>query len=194
MKIFLDMDGVCVDFVSGVMEVFDITQQQINEHWEPGVYDIQKVFEKILREPIPYFWQTLNTITSFWENLKPYPWYKDLLEILKPYEWYFCTSPTETQQVICTCGKLLWLQKHYKKDVTNYIFTHHKHLLAQQGTILIDDSSSNIIKFNKAGGVGILWPMRWNQSVWSVEFSIKTRIHFLQEQLERRLQNGKRNS
>jgi 5'(3')-deoxyribonucleotidase len=62
-------------------------------------------------------------------------------------------------------GKLTWLQRFTgERNFRDYIFTTHKHLLACECAILVDDRESNILEFEGAGGGVVLFPQPWNSA------------------------------
>ena len=160
MRIYLDMDGVCCDFVGGVLRLFK-KDGRIDD-WPKGQYDVAKVAgisEKDL-------WQSVdNAGHEFWRNLKEEVWFKPLYSGLKKRAdqgLYFLTSPSKHES--CLAGKCRWLRDRFGDFFDEVVYTRHKQLLANADSVLIDDDPRNIEKFIKAGGKGILVPRPWNDA------------------------------
>lgn len=155
-NIFLDMDGVIIDWNSsalnllGLEDDMKIKKRMKNgenlEHIIPQIYDI-----------------ILNQKEKFWENLKPFEWSEDLYNYLdKKGDLYILTSSGNFQKrgakflQYVISGKLKTLEKYFPN--ANPIFACSKYVCANENSILIDDTYSKIKDFKKYGGKGFLWP------------------------------------
>ena len=153
MKVFLDMDGVLVDFFTGVNEVFNIPKPPHRYNWFED-YDVT--------------WEQLNKVCGarFFSNLD---WMSDGREIEEAVRVkfgsnnvYLVTLPMSNSE--SWTGKVEWVNKRlsiYNKRLT--ISTAPKSLLAGPDTLLIDDRDENIAEFIATGGSGILVPRPWNE-------------------------------
>lgn len=154
MKVFLDLDGVLVDFRRGVCEAFNrddpSTTWTFWENWE-GV-----TFEMMDAKCNDYFWKYLN-------------WTHDGPEIERAVrnrfndkDIYILTTPMPNPR--SGTGKLDWIKHHmpWAYNQTTLSFA-PKSLLAGPDTLLIDDKDENISEFVAAGGRGILVPRLWNE-------------------------------
>lgn len=149
--IFLDMDGVLVNFTEGADRVhgrkLDWTK------WSGGIENPND------------FWGPINECPDFWKNLEPYPWATDLIlgiHALVGYEGLFiATSPAAEP---CSTDKILWIAKRSHQLAGRTIITRHKHLLAGPGRILIDDSDNNLHKWVEHGGLAIPFHQPWNKA------------------------------
>jgi 5'(3')-deoxyribonucleotidase len=155
MKVFLDMDGVLVDFRRGVCEIFgqkdDPASWTFWEYWE-GV-----TTGNVNAKCNDYFWKYLN-------------WTHDGQEIEQAIRdkfnsdnIYLLTTPMLNTG--SGTGKLQWIKWHmpwvYSRTIISYA---PKSLLAGPNTLLIDDKDENIEEFRAAGGRGILVPRPWNKN------------------------------
>ena len=167
--IFLDMDGVLVDFVGGALRTcfgnMEATICQTLELWPAGEYDITKVVGGTIDE----FWEAINAEKGFWESLSPYPWAADLIDLVESAvkrKWSIATSPSRDPQ--CAAGKVKWLQDNCSKGQSfrNYFITPEKHLLAggNRTRVLIDDRDVNVDRWRECGGSAILFPQPWNSN------------------------------
>ena len=159
-QIFLDMDGVLVDFLSGAMEVLNrkyghkSTIEQYATYF--GEWDVC-AFYGITGEK---FWDSIHSTPNFWYNLKPMPWAKRLYEMLKELgDVTIVTTPSDDPD--CSRQKLQWLSKHLGIKPDAVLMGSRKYLLAGNG-LLIDDYSKNVYAFKAAGGDAILIPSNWN--------------------------------
>lgn len=152
--VFLDMDGVLVDFVGAVNERMGIPKDTISTKWN-WVEDYGHTFDDVDS------WCT----TNFWKNLD---WMHDGHDILrlvtstfKPDQIYLLTTPMPNPDSYT--GKALWIEKHLPEYKKRLIITQTpKCLFATSNTLLIDDKDENIIDFAVAGGQSILVPRPWN--------------------------------
>ncbi len=173
-KIWIDLDGVLVDWVNGVKKRFGKKDLELPK----GVWDIVPYFS----DKVDYhgFWTALDE--SFYENLE---FTTDAMEILGMVEKAFMvenisllTAPTN-HRVDSATGKLRWIRdnlpSYWNRDA--YCVCKQKELLAHSNAILIDDHSENVRKFCLAGGNAILLPRDWN------EFHGRDPIEHLKKQL-----------
>ncbi len=168
-RIFLDMDGPLVDFVSGALKIHGWTQEKLYRAMEPGEYDLARPMGLTEDE----FWTPIHAAGErFWLELEPLPWAKKVIELVERLafigsasgndNWWIVTAPT--QDASSYSGKMKWLQWFRGIDCNSrVIFTADKHLLAQRRTLLIDDRQETVDKFLKAGGDAVIFPTRHNK-------------------------------
>lgn len=154
--IYLDMDGVIANFNQALLDVMPdckMTCDQLDQ------WDVWKCLGLPSNQAL---WDILNPHGSqWWSRLKKYPWTDSLITGLKEIgPVCILTNPSWSSDA--AKGKMEWLQRYFGYEFEDYIFTKHKHLLAKQGDILIDDSPGNCQKFKVAGGMSILFPQTWN--------------------------------
>lgn len=156
-----DLDEVVFDFATGFCEAYSLPLETANDAWKIDVNN------NLTRNE---FYKLLNELDhSFWSNLKCIPDGINLLEFVNSHvvrhnkindlkkSIYFVSSPTYNPE--SWSGKKESVKTHFPKHSNNLILLHDKYLLANKETLLIDDKPSNIEKFIKAGGNGILFPM-----------------------------------
>jgi len=154
-QIFLDMDGVIVDFDQGIRDKYN-AQWWYPTEWAIPYREFGTNFED--------FWRGLNNFT-FWATL---PWTRDGKRILALLEPYKPTILSACMLPFGTAGKTLWLETNYPavvKDKRVLLANGHsaKAAVAGPGKILIDDKNENIDEWEAAGGIGILYPRPWNR-------------------------------
>lgn len=153
--IYLDMDGVLVDFFGGLCKIYpklkDMFPLHNGSHNYPGFLGITKA----------EFWAPLEF--DFWANLE---WTKEGKEI-----YDFCKSVDDVRiltafslNVHSPSGKMSWLKNNipevfYNKDI---IIAAKKEDCARYDRILIDDKVENIEKFVENDGIGVIVPRPWN--------------------------------
>jgi len=158
MKIFLDMDGVLVNFVAGACA----RHGRPDPYLDPanyGNFDMAAIWGM----PNGEFWRKLDG-ADFWANLD---WMPDGREILEMVELRFgaknvclLTAPCLDPQ--CIPGKLAWVDKHLPQYRSRFIPTAAKGFLAHKNAVLFDDRDSNIAEFRLDGGAAFLIPRPWN--------------------------------
>lgn len=155
MKVFLDMDGVLVDFVSSVNKLMGIPENipaTTRNWWEN--YNI--TFEQVNK----------YCTIDFWENLAWLPDGKKILTaVLDKFpqdQVYLLTTPMPNNG--SWTGKYNWVKKHLPLFEKQLIITlASKDIFADPDTLLIDDYDKNIEKFKAAGGNGCLVPRPSNK-------------------------------
>jgi len=135
--IYVDMDGVLVDFIGG-KEDMGCTE------------DFDNLFWSEVKSKGSAWWENLNEI----EN-------GDLAHWLKGIEakWTILSVYPATGSLDAMYGKRLWLQKHLGQQVAMRAVICHRNSkkdFAGEAQILIDDYEVNIKQWVKAGGIGIL--------------------------------------
>ncbi|MBO5467074.1 MAG: hypothetical protein J6A02_06510 [Prevotella sp.] len=115
-KLFFDMDGVLVDFQSGIDKLSDETKQE----YEGRLDEVPGIFS--LMDPMPGAIEAVNTLSEYYD-----------MYILSTAPWKNTTAYSD---------KMAWLTKHFgdrfKKRV---VITHCKNLC--DGDFLVDDRAKN---------------------------------------------------
>ncbi len=174
--IYLDMDGVCADFIKSAMKIFK--REDLYTNWPKGIYNVE---EAIGISPAEFWKEIGKGGYKFWSTLEELPEFKEMYAaLLKIGDVYFCTSPSRDPDSLK--GKLMWLQDRFGGSFRNYIFIKDKHLLAKKDSFLIDDFDENCEKFLKAGGNSILFPQDWNSNN-----GIKNKISFVLDSIKNRI-------
>ena len=161
--IYLDLDGVCTDFVSAGALANGQTPAEVLGKWE-------REFEGEFR---PYvvmgvareeYWQAIDDAgEAFWIGLQQYPWFTELYQALSDLaQVVFLSSATRAPSSLS--GKLKWLQARFGRKFRDYIFTAHKQQLASPSALLVDDYERNVEGFLEAGGSAVLFPQPWNSN------------------------------
>lgn len=167
---FVDMDGVLVDFMGGILSLHSHTTQEIYKGEEEyGEWYV----EKLLGVTPTEFWAPLNAkdSKSFWSTLKPLPECFRLINILEGRfgrdNIALLTSPSQDSG--CIPGKKEWVRRFLPLYTSSMIFTSAKQFLGGPNRFLLDDKPSNLEGFRKFGGKGILIPRLWNSGWMEVD-------------------------
>lgn len=153
--IFLDMDGVCVDFTGGVEMLFELPPGSLKKR---GVYQLHErlgISEAELLEEVDN--------GAFWLDLPELPWLDELRDFLHPHRdrLYLLTSPMPHAE--CYRDKVVWAMRHgLVSSMGRVIITPHKHLLAKPGRLLIDDLPAHCNLWTAHGGTSLLFPAEHN--------------------------------
>ncbi len=160
--IFLDLDGVLVDFVGGVMRWHGLAPKHRDEvdSWD----GIPNVLSRLLGRPMSDadMWRTIEDV-SFWRNLEWLPLGRQLYQDLAAIVPVVIMS-TPCDHAASAAGKLDWIERELPPaQRREYALTPCKHRFARPGSILVDDSGRNCDEFRAAGGRAFLWPATWNR-------------------------------
>lgn len=163
MKIFLDMDGVLVDFLKGIHDALGADYDFDNYPYEKGKWDM---FADIGGFNLPFKVIDALCTSDFWADLDWMPDGRDILrEVINRQplaDVYLLTTPMPN--LGSASGKMRWVAEHLPHMITQVIVTQApKALLAGPDRILIDDKDQNIDEWVKAGGIGVLVPRPWNR-------------------------------
>lgn len=176
--IFLDMDGVLTDFVTATLTLHG--QPHALQTWPTGQRDIPQVLGVSKSE----FWRRVDEQgADFWAGLAPFPWCDELVALVREFgPLTVLTSPS--QSPACLDGKVRWLYEHFPKvggkRFTDFLIGNQKHLLAQPGRVLIDDTPSHVDAFRAAAGEAILFPQPWNAN-----HAVVDRLAYVRSELSR---------
>lgn len=159
--IFLDLDGVLVNFVKGSLAELNVDIKDIEI--PARQYDMTK-WGNIGVKNQEEFWQIIDKKgAEFWAGLEKYPWADELVDYcLSKAKVFFLTSPARNP--LCSAGKMEWIQKYYPKLRRNVVLTPAKYLCANKNALLIDDSEHKIFPFKNAGGNICIFPQLWNSN------------------------------
>lgn len=151
-KIYIDMDGVLVDFNGGVKELCGI---------EPQAQGIKHRSQSKDDE----MWSKIHEIDHFYSKLKPL---LDGFSILN-----FCLENFDTDKIEILTGvpkpsrqiayasedKKIWVKEHISNNikVNTVLRADKKNFALGKEYVLIDDHPNNIKSWNEAGGTGILF-------------------------------------
>lgn len=157
MKLLIDMDGVLVNFMKGIIDYYDLP-------FDPYPCPGSEEFYPYLGMSKTRFWKGLGE--EFWATLE---WMSDGEKILHLAEEQFghkniCVLSSPSAHSSCLAGKFRWIQKHMPDYRRQYLIGPAKHFCAGNGTILLDDLDRNVDKFRKCGGKAILVPRPWNSA------------------------------
>jgi 5'(3')-deoxyribonucleotidase len=161
--LYLDMDGVLVNFVGGVCRALGTTEEElIARHSPPVPWDLRKLFGRSFGEI------EAKLDEGFWSNLDKYPWADELVEYVTGYfpnRVVLCTSagrPGTSFFHQAAIGKSLWVHKHFPEFADSMVMCCQKWHLAGGGKVLVDDSTKQVLEFASHGGTGIVFPQWWN--------------------------------
>jgi len=164
-KIFIDMDGVIVNFTVPALRKHGVTIRDESEYPADCEWDILQACNKLRGQqsltPLtaPEFWDALDY--DFWYDLPLYSLAYAFVKHLEQWgDIYFATTPTLSSD--CVAGKYDWVKKHFPEYRSKMFICAHKEMLAGPNTILIDDRDKNCEAFDEAGGIAIPVPRPWN--------------------------------
>lgn len=149
-KLYLDMDGVLVDFESG-FQVISKGQRsnQVYQQYGP------KIIQRYILSVGPEFWANLEWIHGGQELWKEA---RKLFKSINILSSAGTSDPEKGKTVIE--GKKQWLKKNMSEMPESNIFIvygkHRKQEFATENSILVDDLSDTIRSWNTKGGTGIL--------------------------------------
>jgi len=155
--VFLDMDGVLVDFAQGVASLFGIEKSVV----EANGSEAYKA-AGVSREE---FWRRIESAgNDWWETLPPYPWTHRLVSACERLGCVYVATSPPTGTVSAGTGKMAWLRRHLPEVYSGrrFFIGTDKWLLAGSDRVLVDDDMRKHAAFALAGGRAVLFPRPWN--------------------------------
>ncbi|MCA9013750.1 MAG: hypothetical protein KDA77_00330 [Planctomycetaceae bacterium] len=158
-QIYLDMDGVLVDWFGGVCRLYERNKDYAEDHWPIG-----GATECALQIDGDKMWEHIDLGgIHWWANLKPFPWVGELLSLFSGRVDQLSILSSPANSAYAATGKILWIKQHVPGLADRVHLTADKHLLAREGALLIDDNDENCRNFIEAGGQAIVFPQAWNE-------------------------------
>lgn len=167
-RIFLDLDDVCNKFTMHALKAVGcpVEAHELNKFLPEWGFDIVKAANAL--HPTHIF-----SLESFWESIGQEVWvtapesdeFKKLLTSCARLvgKENVCILTTPVKDPASLAGKLEWIHAHCPAWMhRQYLMGPQKHLLATNGSLLIDDSDVNVDTFRIYGGQAILIPRPWN--------------------------------
>ena len=149
MTLYLDMDGVIANFFDAFAKKFG------KEHWKM-IQDKEKAIAQLQG-------------TDFFNTLDVFPTSQKLVDFARSTgDWGICSSPLRGDRDNSAYWKRQWLtKKGFLPEIDKLIFTGMKEKYATdpidgKPNILVDDKPSNIDRWVKKGGIGILYQANEN--------------------------------
>lgn len=166
--VFLDMDGVLVDFHHGFQELCGIKEPIRGHHWpaDKGLHDHVGMDWESCRQ------KSREAPPSFWANMNETPYGLKIAlaceEFAKRIGAHFSVLTDSSDSRDAGLGKLQWLHERIPILAPRCCLTVDKTGFANPDCLLVDDTHHVAENFNKAGGRAIVIPQTWNQ--WKLAY------------------------
>lgn len=158
MKLLLDLDGVCVNFVDAICSIHDMPNPYDNPV-NLGQYDLCKIWGITVEE----FLLPTNSV-DWWKTLGPMYDLNAIIELILKYfkpENVCILSKPPTCALCAMEGKWYWCDKHLPM-FPNRLFGNVKGFCAHKDAVLLDDADFKVDVFKMDGGRGVIFPRPWN--------------------------------
>lgn len=164
MIILLDIDGVMVDLIEGICNLYGKTQDEIKEEWriKSNYWEDERI-SIVLDTNTQEIWDKMEAAgPEFWTGMKEFQWAREMWRACRSMApTYFVTAPTPYPG--CLTGKQAWMQAFTgNRTFSDCMIGKPKFLCAGPDKVLVDDSRSNCREFIGAGGRAILFPRYYN--------------------------------
>ena len=167
MRLYLDIDGVLVDFTTGLMRALSVPYDYPKAPYpfKPGVWDYFPELKD--RYGVTFEQCDAACAAGFWANLW---WMFDGRSILRVVGDMLDLDDTSLRLLTSpmpnlgsASGKMEWVERNLPPMKKKTIITNvDKGEFAAPDRILIDDCDKNIDSWRAAGGIGIVCPRPWN--------------------------------
>lgn len=172
MIVFLDMDGVIVDFIGGVEKWYQVDlSKRTSFDFDYAAMDMTG----------NEFWKGLTD--EFWEGLDFLPWGLELLLALEEFTPIILSSPARDN----AGGKQQWLKKKLSGYHSNdrYLLGAPKWAVAGPGKVLIDDYDKHVAEWFQHGGDAVLFPRRWNNLRHMTSLTNAEKVDYVADKVKR---------
>ena len=157
--IFLDLDGVCCDFLGSVLKLFGMTEYDYLKHAKSSNKHPYDILNDCIGCDSYTMWNAVNKKENFWSDINKFPWFNVMFKTLQNFApVYFLTSSPSAD---ANYGKLKWIQNNVGYNFDRKLILCHsenKRFLSKRGRILIDDMDSNVNEWREEGGHSIKFP------------------------------------
>jgi hypothetical protein len=139
MQVWSDLDGVIANFDARVLEMFGKSPKGFANNEE--------------------LWSTINAVSDFWQGIQMLPNAMRLWAVLAPFNPIIITGCPKDNFDAAAANKKAWVKNNLGDNikVITCLSRDKQNFMTGQGDILIDDFMSNIKRWRKAGGYGILY-------------------------------------
>ena len=153
--IFLDMDGVIVDFHRGVLEMFGVDEVSNPTEWE---FKYREDFGMSAKT----FWNYCDN--DFWRQLEFTPEAVDIFQALQSRDLLDRVCLLSHPVSHAFQGKVDWIKENLPQmyNSKQFLLGPIKHWCAHPESLLIDDCYNNCRDFVRAGGNAFIFPRPWN--------------------------------
>jgi len=173
--VFLDMDGVLVNFMDGAHRAHGRTY--VESEYPAGLWEIADHWAITPDE----FWAKIHADPDFWHQLTPYAWCDEVLDLARTVAKQVKIATSPAKSPYCFSGKRIWWERFIPRDV-ELIICKSKHLLAAPGRLLIDDADHNVDAWRNANGSAVLFPQRWNTAIHNNPSAINSPLEFVRKE------------
>lgn len=138
-RLFLDLDGVLVDFDRHCRIVLGFEPTHVNR---------------------TQFWAAVEACEDFWHDMPMMPGARLMWDTLKPYNPTILTALPRTQRSQAETQKRLWVAKHLDPLIPVITVTRSsdkRYHCTQPGDVLVDDRPMNCAGWNAHGGRAVLF-------------------------------------
>lgn len=165
--IYLDLDGVLVDFVGAALSLYGVEEidgkpaRECVRAWDGMPATLSRALgHSVTAEDL--WTRVAEAGPNLWHELEWLPWGRDLFALCESYgPTVLMSTPTLTPYV--AAGKLMWIHDHMPSGwQARWALTPCKHHMAHPGALLVDDADHNFEKFSAHGGNAFKWPQTWN--------------------------------
>lgn len=170
--IYLDLDGVLVDFVGGALRLLGLPEsdRQHVVEWDALSRIVEDRGMCYPDQGHDYVWARVDMAgEDFWADLPTLPHGAVLLTNILTANIPVVFVTASSRHHSSAAGKQKWLSDNLPHDVyqgkplhRRFAICPTKHLLAHPGALLVDDRPRNVDLFRGAGGKAVLWPQPWN--------------------------------
>lgn len=165
MKIYLDMDGVLVDFQRPALARHGIYYNVYPKECGWDIVAACNLLKPGCNMTPARFWKGVEG-KDFWANLPKTSLCDPLIDRLR---WE--VGGLSNVCILSSCevegssdGKRAWIKANLPAALHDkHFFGRPKEFVANPGDLLIDDYDGNIDKWIAAGGIGLLVPAQWNR-------------------------------
>jgi 5'(3')-deoxyribonucleotidase len=175
-SIYLDLDGVILDFMKGFADLKGLDRELFYSNKANHFWALSEIISEV--QGTLYTQDDLKQDIEaagpdFWVNLPKYPWADDLIELCRSNAVTTIMSAPMVESPSSGSGKLMWIRDNWP-DWNHFSLSPVKHHMAHPGALLIDDNREGCELFRDPaknhpelavkpqGGHAYLFPQPWS--------------------------------
>lgn len=160
--LFVDLDGVLVDFHSELVKLHGIDPNSLSEiEWA-------KWDNHGPQQDPRKFWKPLNNVDSqWWANLPKLPWADRLWGACNRYCKKVIVLTSTPRAASSAAGKFQWIEKNL--NTYEALIGRPKFVCSKPGHALIDDRITNLTPWEENGGIPIALKRPWLNHGYTVD-------------------------
>ena len=161
-EMYLDLKGIFGDFITTALKVQSHDLKTVFDSWKRTQPRLLVPTLSTEKNPVEFFKTEVLEREKFWRDYRAYDWFIYVQRKLSTIGnvMFLCSLSGASGYL---AGKYHWHQDFLGVNLSKYILTRHKDIIARGKTRLIDDISLKISAVKARAGKVFSFPRIWNR-------------------------------